>query len=70
MQEMVLHMDNHNFIILFNYSVYKCIIIYIIYILFPEYPWEHTTDMSRNLEQWLYLPDYANGPHAHKLIGE
>ncbi|XP_055955380.1 piezo-type mechanosensitive ion channel component 2 isoform X2 [Patella vulgata] len=35
-----------------------------------EYPWKHETLLDQNLEQWLFLPDYANSPHPFKLLAD
>ncbi|CAG2206953.1 FAM38 [Mytilus edulis] len=35
-----------------------------------EYPWSYIEIFERNLEKWLYLPDYNFPPRAIKLIEE
>ncbi|XP_061162541.1 piezo-type mechanosensitive ion channel component 2-like [Saccostrea echinata] len=35
-----------------------------------EYPWNFDTETEKNLENWLYLPNYFNPPNVYKLIGD
>ncbi|ESO89783.1 hypothetical protein LOTGIDRAFT_124598, partial [Lottia gigantea] len=35
-----------------------------------KYPWKHETTLDQNLEQWLFLPDYAYPPHPFKLLAD
>ena len=35
-----------------------------------EYPWNNITIFERNLEKWLYLPDYFFPPKAIKLVAD
>ena len=38
--------------------------------LFPEYAWDEESFFNRQLEKWLYLPDYLHRPESTKLIAD
>ncbi|KAK3085436.1 hypothetical protein FSP39_003276 [Pinctada imbricata] len=35
-----------------------------------EYPWDSGKDLDRNLEKWLFLPDFNYPPEAIKLVAD
>ncbi|CAL1533266.1 unnamed protein product [Lymnaea stagnalis] len=48
------------FLVVLGFPIGSCI----------EYPWVPNSDITENLKQWLFLPDYYNPPHAAKLIAD